>query len=298
MVPSPPPLPNTKCGARPRAGSESHRGSRRAIPENGDLSAGRAASERGRQGRLEQGGTTRMKARLPIFEVGAWAYDWLTSQPIWRQQITKVLDHVDVRPGLRVLDLGCGPGVSSFALAEALGPGAEVVGIDNAKQMIRLAEGWHKNHYAHLQNVRFLAADATSLPFGDGEFDLAVGHSFLYLVPDRVGVLREAKRLLGATGRLVLMEPNRDGSLAAAAAVGWQRRHTLDASSMAQLRFGLSLVLWRVASAAAGRMHPDLIAELFSQSGFSDGSCSPTLGGLGLHCVGDGTRSPDAGAPS
>ena len=233
-----------------------------------------------------------MKARLPIFDIGAFAYDWLTAQPIWRQQIAAVLDHVpaDKRP-IRVLDLGCGPGVSSFVLAETLGADSEIIGIDNAKLMIQRANRWHAGTYAHLENVRFQAEDATNLPFDDTSFDLAVGHSFLYLVPDRVGVLREVRRVLKDDGALVLMEPNRDGSIFAAAGEGWQNRASGGHSGNAQLRFGTSMALWRVASGAAGRMHPDLVRDLFADGGFAEVECHPTLAGLGLHCVGRGRRA-------
>jgi ubiquinone/menaquinone biosynthesis C-methylase UbiE len=236
-----------------------------------------------------------VNARIPVFNVAAWAYDWLTAQPIWRAQIARVLDHVDCnRRPLRVLDLGCGPGVSSFVLAAQLGPASSVVGIDNAKLMIRRAERWHASDYGNLENVRFLAADATDLPFDDGAFDLAVGHSFLYLVPDRVAVLREVKRLLGADGTLVLMEPSRDGSLLEAGKVGWQNRHTADGTAMDSVRFGLSMFFWRIASGTAGRMHPEKVAHLFSEGGFTDAKCHSTLAGLGLHCVANGASGSNA----
>ena len=231
-----------------------------------------------------------MKARLPIFEVGAWAYDWLTAQPIWRDQVAQVLRHAPTgQRDVRVLDLGCGPGVSSFVLAEQLGPRAEVLGIDNAKRMIQRAERWHRDSFAHLQNVRFLAADATQLPWDDDSFDLAVGHSFLYLVPDRVGVLREVRRVLKDDGVLVLMEPRRDGSLVQAGRQAWQARRDQPHDAWSdQARFGMSMFLWRMASGAAGRMHHELVSELFEQGGFGQARCVPTLGGLGLHCVGSG----------
>ena len=60
-----------------------------------------------------------------VFDVGigAWAYDVLTRQSMWIDQIGRLLDHA---PGLRgpdrVLDLGCGPGVSTFTLAEQVDP--------------------------------------------------------------------------------------------------------------------------------------------------------------------------------
>ena len=53
--------------------------------------------------------------------------------------------------------------------------------------------------------------------------DLAVGHSFLYLIPDRGAVLREVRRVLAPGGTLVLMEPNEDASLPHAVREGARR---------------------------------------------------------------------------
>lgn len=223
--------------------------------------------------------------RLPIFELGASPYDLLTDQALWRDQVLRVLDHVPVRPR-RILDLGCGPGVSAFALGEHLGAETEIVGIDIAKRMIALAERHHLRDHPHLDRVRFQHADATALPFDDRGFDLAVGHSFLYLCPDRPAVLREVRRVLRPGGTLVLLEPAAEGSLPRAALraipeapVLW--RHPLDAP-----RFLASMVLWRTVSVAAGRLDPHLVDRLFGDAGFVEVYTRPTLGGLGLHCVG------------
>jgi len=224
---------------------------------------------------------------MPIFNVGAYVYDWITDQGIWKAQITTLVDHFGDRPeSPRVLDLGCGPGVSTFALAERIGEDAEIVGIDLAPQMIKRALAHHRSHFSRLKNLRFEVADATELPFADHSFDVAVGHSFLYLVPDRVAVLREVRRVLAPGGVLVLMEPNRDGSLLAAAKRSFDHPEVASLGASERLRFTTSMVLWRVVSGAAGRMHPRLVQRLFREGGFEKSSCHPTLGGLGLHCVG------------
>lgn len=223
--------------------------------------------------------------RLPIFELGADGYDFLTGERYWREQIARVLDYAEVRSDLRVLDLGCGPGVSSFVLAERLGPGAEIVGIDLAARMLARAERHHRRRHPELTGVRFERADATALPFEDGRFDLAVGHSFLYLVPDRPAVLAEVRRVLAPGGRLVLMEPSREGSLLEAArhagGVRAALRDPFDAT-----RFATAMVLWRLVSGAAGRLDRAEAARLLSEAGFREVAIHPTLGGLGIHCVG------------
>lgn len=231
-----------------------------------------------------------------LFRVGARAYDELTRQDWWRGQVRRLLDYVDVRRGpRRVLDLGCGPGVSALALAEALPPGSEVVGVDLSPEMVARARAQLAARSPLLRGVHFLRADACRLPLRAGSFDLVTGHSFLYLVPDRQSALREARRVLASDGALVFMEPNRDGSLARAALEGLPRLPELARSPFAAGRFLTSMVLWRAASAVAGRMHADLLGPLFAGAGFREVHCHETLGGLGLHVVARGTAGGGGG---
>ncbi len=245
------------------------------------------------------GAMGRSFVHVPIFEFGAAIYDVLTRQGLWREQIAAVLRYLPAaawaRERLRVLDLGCGPGISSFVLAERLGARAEVVGIDIARNMIARARRHHAERYRQLHGVRFEVADATRLRFADARFDLAVGHSFLYLVPDRAAVLAEVRRVLAPGGTLVLMEPHRHGSLLGAA---WAARTRVDAlwrRPWAATRFVTSMALWRLVSAAAGRLDEPRARVLFERAGFDRLEVHPTLGGLGLHLVGrvDGQPQPE-----
>ncbi len=224
--------------------------------------------------------------RLPIFNVGARFYDWLTDQDLWRHQVASMQVYFpDLERPLRVLDLGCGPGVSTFALAETMATGTRLVGIDLATNMIDRAKLLHRLRYTHLEGIEFHVADATSLSFEDDAFDAAIGHSFLYLVPDRVAVLREVRRVLAPGGALVLMEPDRDGSLS----VAWpalRDERAADGTRTGRWRFLTSMVLWRIASNAAGQMNTELVESLFDEGGFDSVTCHHTLGGLGLHCIG------------
>ncbi|RME70011.1 MAG: class I SAM-dependent methyltransferase [Planctomycetota bacterium] len=233
-----------------------------------------------------------LSVRLPIFDLGAAPYDWLTRQALWREQIARVLAHVRGSPR-RVLDLGCGPGVSAFVLAERLGPDAQVTGIDLSPKMIERAEAHLARRYPQLASrVRFEVADATRTRFEDAAFDLAVGHSFLYLVPDRPAVLREVRRLLAPGGTLVLMEPNARGSLLTAAQRARAHAGELLRRPSAALRFVASMVLWRTVSGAAGRIEPEQARRLLTEAGFDACEIHPTIAGLGLHLVGRVAKRP------
>lgn len=224
-------------------------------------------------------------------------YDLLTGQVLWRRAIESMLAGCGAdrgTPPSRVLDLGCGPGESAFALAERW-PEAEVVGVDLAPAMIRRARQRLRRRPDTTGNLRFEVADAADLLFDSACFDLAIGHSFLYLVSDRPRVLREALRVLRPGGMLCLMEPAASGSLLRA---GAQARaeiaRAIRRAPVTAARFGASMVLWRWFSGRAGRLASRDVERLFGDAGFTAIATEPTLAGLGMHCLGRrpaGTRS-------
>ena len=102
-----------------------------------------------------------------------------------------------LRPGLRVLDFGCGPGTITVGLAKAVEPG-KVHGIDMAESQISLARsaaeaGGHTN-------VTFHVGSVLELPFEDNSFDAAHCHAVLMHVPDTQAALAEVKRVLKPGG--------------------------------------------------------------------------------------------------
>lgn len=101
--------------------------------------------------------------------------------------------------GMRVLDVGCGTGLLTPFLREAVGATGLVIGLDFAAEMVRLAAA--KNFGP---NVRFQAGDAADMPFPDGDFDAVFCNNCFPHLPDKPGVLREFKRVLGSGGILVI----------------------------------------------------------------------------------------------
>ena len=225
-----------------------------------------------------------------LFNAGSAVYDAMTHQDVWREQIADVLDHLPEETGIRaVLDLGCGPGVSAFVLAQRL-PEATVDGLDLAERMIVRAKRHHARTFPHLSRVKFHVGDATMLPWPDDAFDLVVGHSFLYLVPDPLAVLAQARRVLAPGGTLVLLEPNSTGSFRRAADRGFGRELEQFAA-LDIARFKLSMVAWRFVSGNVGRLDPVVVQGWLNDSGFDEAAIVPTLGGLGMHCVGRVARA-------
>lgn len=108
-----------------------------------------------------------------------------------------------LRPGLRVLDIGCGPGSISVGLARAVEPG-EVHGVDMEVSQVQLARELAKS--SGCSNAMFHVGEVTALDFEDGFFDVVHSHSLLSYVPDTSAVLAEGKRVLKSGGVLACRE--------------------------------------------------------------------------------------------
>ncbi len=108
-----------------------------------------------------------------------------------------------LRPGLRVLDFGCGPGTISVGLAKAIAPG-ELHGVDMEESQIALARSVAQA--AGRDNTDFRVGDVTALPYEDGFFDVAHCHNVLMHIPDTAAVLAEVRRVLKPGGLLACRE--------------------------------------------------------------------------------------------
>lgn len=113
----------------------------------------------------------------------------------------RMIDLVDARPGMRVLDLACGPGNISRRIAALVGPDGEVVGVDLAPGMIELARA------SGIRGARFEVMDIENLTFPDASFDAAACGHGMQFVPDVDRALREARRVLRPGGRFAASVP-------------------------------------------------------------------------------------------
>ena len=103
-------------------------------------------------------------------EMGA---KWLANLARFEGMIAPIgaalLKQADYQPGERVLDIGCGGGATTIAIAKAVGPDGDVLGIDISPDLtesstLRASE-------AGLGNIRFLCADAGNVQLADAPFD-------------------------------------------------------------------------------------------------------------------------------
>src|SRR6516165_5814455 len=121
----------------------------------------------------------------------------------------RVLLEAGIRRGMRVADLGCGVGMVTALLAELVGPGGHVVGIDSSgAQLAQARERLNGNG----TNVSFVEASATDTGLPPGSFDLVYCRFLLIHLPEPERALRQMSALLKPGGILVC----EDGDLTAA----------------------------------------------------------------------------------
>jgi ubiquinone/menaquinone biosynthesis C-methylase UbiE len=113
----------------------------------------------------------------------------------------RVIELLQVQPGMHVLDLACGPGTLSRALAAQVAPDGQVVGIDLAEGMIDLARA------AGIRNARFEVMDIEQLAFPDASFDAAACGHGIQFAPNLDRALSEAQRVLRPHSRFAASVP-------------------------------------------------------------------------------------------
>jgi ubiquinone/menaquinone biosynthesis C-methylase UbiE len=115
-----------------------------------------------------------------------------------------LLERAELRPGHRVLDIGCGTG-TLLALIKRLRPGVDAIGIDpDPKALARARSKADKLGLA----IQFDRGFADALPYPDGSFDRVFSSFMLHHLDDPVkaATLREVRRVLSPSGSLHLLD--------------------------------------------------------------------------------------------
>ncbi len=116
----------------------------------------------------------------------------------------------NLRPGMTVLDLGCGAGLDSLIAAERIGPGGRVLGLDFSESMLSRAR--QARSQSGCENVVFCLGDAERLPLEGRSIDTALINGLFNLNPARAEIFPELMRVLRSGGaayvaELILHEP-------------------------------------------------------------------------------------------
>jgi SAM-dependent methyltransferase len=107
----------------------------------------------------------------------------------------RVFAETDVRPGTRLLDVGCGPGLAAQIAAQN---GAHVAGLDAAEASLAIAR-------ERTSGGDFRRGDMQDLPWADRSFDVVTGFNAFQFADDPLRAVQETRRVLAPGGRLAIV---------------------------------------------------------------------------------------------
>jgi SAM-dependent methyltransferase len=130
---------------------------------------------------------------------------WVERQEAQEPQLAPIsetlLARAAVKPGARVIDVGCGMGATTEALARQVGAAGHVLGIDVSEPMLMRARA----RIAAGAPIEFVQADATAYPFPPQSFDLAVSRFGVMFFAEPAKSFANLRRALKLDGRLAFV---------------------------------------------------------------------------------------------
>ncbi len=137
--------------------------------------------------------------------------DVANAQPDRRRLKSVMAERLNLFPGARVLDIGCGTGDDARMLASLVGPDGHVIGIDASETMIGAARERSK---ASSVPVEFAVGDAFTLDFSDSEFDgCRCDNVLMHLDGEPTRAITEMVRVTRAGGRVMVSDFNLDATV-------------------------------------------------------------------------------------
>ena len=136
------------------------------------------------------------------------------------------------RPSAPILDLGCGNAKIPLAIAALLSPGTRIHAVEMSPAMLSVAARNRIQAGIGAARVQFIAGDAKRLPFRDGSAGLVASNSLIHHIPEPRDVFREAARVAGERGAILIRDLVRPESQAALDALvemhaaGWSALQT------------------------------------------------------------------------
>lgn len=147
-----------------------------------------------------------------------------------------------LRPGMTVLDAGCGSGTFLFSALCRLESRGRFFGLDRRVESLR--EGHREKTAARAGCAAFLAGDVRCLPFQDGVFDLVYCRHLLMHLSESGRAIGEMVRLVRSGGSLVIMEGDFNSHRYAPRYPGWERYMAFVGATLAPPMDGAFLEHW------------------------------------------------------
>ncbi len=158
---------------------------------------------------------------MAYFDAFAKAYDsWyetLQGKFVDMVETDLVFQMLEPKPGMKLLDIGCGTGIFSLKLANA---SCDVEGVDVSRSMVEFSRDKAKSLD---RKTTFHVMDGTSLHFADNTFDAALSVTAIEFVENRKALVSEAIRVVKPGGKVLFCTINRDSS--------WGRQYVRQAKS-------------------------------------------------------------------
>lgn len=130
------------------------------------------------------------------------------------------LDRVGLRDGMRILDLGSGPGVTTFLMARRL-PSANIIGVEPEDLLRSEAEALIEDRRIG-GRCRFLKGTGDHIPLADGYVDFAYARLLFQHLPAPLDVLKEMMRVTRRDGTIVILDVDDRTNIIHPAPAGWE----------------------------------------------------------------------------
>lgn len=133
------------------------------------------------------------------------AADWLIrGERESEEDPTKLLNQLDLKPGMIVCDMGCGNGFYSLKMAQAVGPDGRVLAVDIQAEMLQMLS--RRSVEAKVDNIDMILGTITDPKLPDNQIDLLLMVDVYHEFSDPKSMLEKIRKSLKPTGRIALAE--------------------------------------------------------------------------------------------
>ena len=121
--------------------------------------------------------------------------------------IDTIISQLAVEPGVKILDLGSGPGITPLRLMQTVGDnsGAKIYGIDTSEKALQIGNKVIAQNSLN-DSIHLVLGDAENLPFQNRSFDAVVSNATLNLLPDKESGFYEIARVTKDGGCVVIAD--------------------------------------------------------------------------------------------